>query len=92
MNEVDGIVKMMEEEDASALVGKGTMLRNLVMQLRKICLHPYLFGEERFLELLLHSFALECTPQSVFFIRPSLRLRGTKHERNYCGGAHRILR
>lgn len=47
MNEVDSIVKMMEEEDPSALTGKGTMLRNLVMQLRKVCLHPYLFGKKR---------------------------------------------
>lgn len=47
MNDVDSIVKMMEEEDPNALAGKGTMLRNLVMQLRKICLHPYLFGKER---------------------------------------------
>jgi len=43
MNEVDSIVKMMEEKDPDALVGKGAMLRNLVMQLRKVCLHPYLF-------------------------------------------------
>ncbi len=45
MNEVDSIVKMMEQEDPDALAGKGTMLRNLVMQLRKVCLHPYLFGK-----------------------------------------------
>ncbi len=45
MNEVDSIVKMMEHEDPDALAGKGTMLRNLVMQLRKVCLHPYLFGK-----------------------------------------------
>ena len=45
MNDVDQIVKMMEQEDPTALEGKGTMLRNLVMQLRKVCLHPYLFGE-----------------------------------------------
>ena len=45
MNDVDSIVKMMEEEDPNALAGKGTMLRNLIMQLRKVCLHPYLFGK-----------------------------------------------
>lgn len=47
MNEVDSIVKMMEEEDPDALTGKGAMLRNLVVQLRKVCLHPYLFGKKR---------------------------------------------
>ena len=48
MNEVDSILKMMEEEDPSALTGKGKMLlNNLVVQLRKVCLHPYLFGKKR---------------------------------------------
>ena len=54
MNEVDSIVKMMEEKDPDALVGKGAMLRNLVMQLRKVCLHPYLFGKVAFCVLFLY--------------------------------------
>lgn len=44
MNEVEALVKMSEEEDAGeGGVGRYNMLRNLVMQLRKCCLHPYLF-------------------------------------------------
>lgn len=45
MNEVESLMKMMDEENPDESVGKGraTMLRNLVMQLRKVCLHPYLF-------------------------------------------------
>jgi SWI/SNF-related matrix-associated actin-dependent regulator of chromatin subfamily A member 5 len=44
MNEIDALIKMSEESDDGE-VGKGrmNMLRNLVMQLRKCCLHPYLF-------------------------------------------------
>ena len=41
MNEIDSLVKLTEEGSEAA--GKHTMLRNLIMQLRKICLHPYLF-------------------------------------------------
>jgi SWI/SNF-related matrix-associated actin-dependent regulator of chromatin subfamily A member 5 len=94
MNEVDSIVKMMEEEDPSALAGKGAMLRNLVMQLRKVCLHPYLFGKERliylvgslFSNIVIHwSAQLNFTP---FHCSPHCRLCGTKHERNNCGRTH----
>jgi len=42
MNEIDSLVKLTEQDDVDS-TGKGTMLRNLIMQLRKICLHPYLF-------------------------------------------------
>jgi SWI/SNF-related matrix-associated actin-dependent regulator of chromatin subfamily A member 5 len=46
MNEVESLIRLTEAQDGgdpSASVGKHQMLRNLVMQLRKACLHPYLF-------------------------------------------------
>ncbi|KAL9186892.1 hypothetical protein ACHAXT_010612 [Thalassiosira profunda] len=45
MNEIEGLVKLTDagEDDEDAMRGKGTMLRNLIIQLRKVCLHPYLF-------------------------------------------------
>ena len=42
MNEIESLVKLTEQDDVDS-TGKGTMLRNLIMQLREICLHPYLF-------------------------------------------------
>lgn len=42
MNEIESLVKLTEDGDEPT-GGKHTMLRNLIMQLRKICLHPYLF-------------------------------------------------
>ena len=41
MNEIEALVKLTEEEGEPQ--GKHNMLRNLIMQLRKVCLHPYLF-------------------------------------------------
>mmetsp|Transcript_11410 Transcript_11410/g.21610 ORF Transcript_11410/g.21610 Transcript_11410/m.21610 type:complete len:1190 (-) Transcript_11410:733-4302(-) len=44
MNEIDSIANLMDEEsDPDASKGKHQMLRMLIMQLRKVCLHPYLF-------------------------------------------------
>mmetsp|Transcript_13286 Transcript_13286/g.24930 ORF Transcript_13286/g.24930 Transcript_13286/m.24930 type:complete len:1045 (-) Transcript_13286:14-3148(-) len=44
MNEIEALIKMSEESDnGEATKGRMNMLRNLVMQLRKCCLHPYLF-------------------------------------------------
>ena len=46
LNEIETLVKLTDAEgdDEDAVVkGKNTMLRNLIMQLRKVCLHPYLF-------------------------------------------------
>jgi len=44
MNEIETLVKMSEEENTEeGGAGRYNMLRNLVMQLRKCCLHPYLF-------------------------------------------------
>lgn len=47
MNEIESLVKITEAQngngDPDASSGKATMLRNLIMQLRKVCLHPYLF-------------------------------------------------
>ena len=47
MNEVESLIRLTDAQDGDgdpkASVGKHTMLRNLVMQLRKACLHPYLF-------------------------------------------------
>lgn len=42
MDQVDSLVKMTDDEGGST-AGKGTMLRNLIMQLRKVSIHPYLF-------------------------------------------------
>jgi len=42
MNEIEALVKLTEEEGEPS-TGKHNMLRNLIMQLRKVCLHPYLF-------------------------------------------------
>jgi len=47
MNEIESLVRLTEAQDGdgdpNASAGKHTMLRNLIMQLRKACLHPYLF-------------------------------------------------
>ena len=46
MNEIESLVQLTEKSDdpdEEVGKGKGTMLRNLIMQLRNICLHPYLF-------------------------------------------------
>jgi SWI/SNF-related matrix-associated actin-dependent regulator of chromatin subfamily A member 5 len=48
MKEVDTIIKLQTEQEsdnAEATTGSRSnlMLRNLVMQLRKVCLHPYLY-------------------------------------------------
>lgn len=46
MKEVDTIVKLQaaQDSDNGEMAGKSNlMLRNLVMQLRKVCLHPYLY-------------------------------------------------
>jgi len=44
MNEIESLITLTEEGgDAEASKGKHNMLRNLIMQLRKVCLHPYLF-------------------------------------------------
>ncbi|KAL7544833.1 hypothetical protein ACHAWF_008196 [Thalassiosira exigua] len=45
MDEAESLIDLMdaEEGDKEASKGKGLMLRNLIMQLRKVCLHPYLF-------------------------------------------------
>lgn len=45
MKEVDSLVKLQAAQHSNTEeVGKSNlMLRNLVMQLRKVCLHPYLF-------------------------------------------------
>eukprot|EP00804_Cyclotella_cryptica_P027266 CCRYP_014371-RB/>CCRYP_014371-RB protein AED:0.04 eAED:0.04 QI:131/1/1/1/1/1/6/716/1063 len=46
MKEVDTLVKLQAAEDShdlEASKGSNLVLRNLVMQLRKVCLHPYLF-------------------------------------------------
>lgn len=45
MKEIDSIVRLSEaESNPDAEAGRSSVvLRNLVMQLRKICLHPYLF-------------------------------------------------
>ena len=43
MNEVESLIQMQEQGVDEESTGKNAMLRNLVMQLRKTCLHPYLF-------------------------------------------------
>lgn len=46
MNEIENLVKLTDAQDGNdpdASAGKHTMLRNLIMQLRKVSLHPYLF-------------------------------------------------
>ena len=43
MDQVESLVKMTDDEGQST-AGKGTMLRNLIMQLRKVAIHPYLFS------------------------------------------------
>ncbi len=46
MNEVESLIRLTEAQDGgdpNAGAGKHAMLRNLVMQLRKACLHPHLF-------------------------------------------------
>ena len=42
MNEIEALIKVSEDSDGNS-IGKNQMLRNLVMQLRKCCLHPYLY-------------------------------------------------
>lgn len=44
MNEIESLCSMTEDpDDPDAGAGKHNMLRMLIMQLRKVCLHPYLF-------------------------------------------------
>jgi len=45
MNEIETLIKVSEDANGPDDTGKGknNILRNLVMQLRKCCLHPYMF-------------------------------------------------
>ena len=45
MKEVDSLIRLQASQDSDNEAGgkSNLMLRNLVMQLRKVCLHPYLY-------------------------------------------------
>ena len=43
MNEIEALVKLSDDEADDSQKSKHLMLRNLIMQLRKCCLHPFMF-------------------------------------------------